>query len=220
MLTHFVREITPDRWIFISFVSLAKKHHTLALFSTVRLHKVQAMMNLRQTLEAGASAAFAIANPDYSHFVTADEHGFLDPVPPKQRYAWLDRHYPAGSAAIKDAKEQINTIEAHANLIITQRTCRNDIEDRSFETPFFDIEDEHYVKTDLCRIADVALVLMQFFAEVNEGRNVVKFAEDFWPLITAFRQTNDALRDELMSSDRFKRVIAIQELRQASTKKA
>jgi hypothetical protein len=101
------------------------------------------------------------------------------------------------------------------------KNFRNDIEDRSFETPFFDIEDEHYVKTDLCRIANVALVLMQFFAEVNEGRNVVKFAEDFWPLITAFRQTNDALRDELMSSDRFKSVIAIQELRQASkTKKA
>jgi hypothetical protein len=30
-----------------------------ALLSIVRLHKVQAMMNLRQVLEAGAAAAFA-----------------------------------------------------------------------------------------------------------------------------------------------------------------
>jgi hypothetical protein len=41
----------------------------LALLSTLRLHKVQSMMNLRQTLEAGAAAAFAIANPEREHFM-------------------------------------------------------------------------------------------------------------------------------------------------------
>src|SRR2546430_9857689 len=56
-----------------SFFAQVKKHHMLALFSTVRLHKVQALMNLRQVLEAGACAAFAIANPDHKHFVDTDE---------------------------------------------------------------------------------------------------------------------------------------------------
>jgi hypothetical protein len=165
LLSRFVKEISPDRWIFISFLSLAKKHHTLALFSVVRLHKVQAMMNLRQTLEAGARAAFAIANPDHSHFVIADEHGILYPVPAQKRHAWLDRTYLAGSAAIKEAKDQINSVEAHANLISTQNTFRTDYRDRAFAAPFFDIEDEHHVKTDLWRIGQVALVLTQFFAE-------------------------------------------------------
>jgi hypothetical protein len=52
LMTRFLKSVDPDRWIFGSFVSLVKKHHTLALFSTVRLQNVQAMMNLRQTLEA------------------------------------------------------------------------------------------------------------------------------------------------------------------------
>ena len=43
------------------FFSQLKKHHMLALLSTVRLHKVQSMMNLRQVLEASAAAAFAIS---------------------------------------------------------------------------------------------------------------------------------------------------------------
>jgi hypothetical protein len=38
---------------------------------------VQAMMNLRQVLEAGATAAFAIANPAQEHFAETDEQGLL-----------------------------------------------------------------------------------------------------------------------------------------------
>lgn len=68
----------------------------LALLSTVRLHKVQSMMNLRQVLEAGAAAAFAIANPEMQHFADTDANGFLDPSKAlaKKRYAWLDKHFP------------------------------------------------------------------------------------------------------------------------------
>ena len=140
----------------------------------------------------------------------------LDPVPGQKRYRWLNRNYPAGSAAIKEAKDQINAVEAHANLITTQSTFRTDHQDRSFAAPFFDIEDEHYVKTDLWRIGQAALVLMHFFTEVNEERNVIKFADDFWPLIETLRETNNALRQEMMSSDRFRRAMAMEEVRQAA----
>lgn len=66
------------------------------------------MMNLRQVLEAGACAAFAIANPDHEHFVDTDEHGILDPSQKlaRKRYAWLKQHYPAGSDAIEDIKNK------------------------------------------------------------------------------------------------------------------
>ena len=128
LFTHFLKSVDPDRWVFGSFLSLAKKHHTLALFSTVRLQKVQAMMNLRQTLEAGACAAFAIANLDHAHFVDTDEHGILDPSPKLvgKRYDWLDKNYPDGSTAIKEMKQQINASVAHANLINTHNTFRTD----------------------------------------------------------------------------------------------
>jgi hypothetical protein len=56
---------------------LAEKTHMLALFSALRLHKVQAMMNLRQTLEAGAAAAFAIAEPEIQHLWTLTKTEYL-----------------------------------------------------------------------------------------------------------------------------------------------
>jgi hypothetical protein len=74
-----ITSVERDRMMFGRFFAQMKKHHTLALFSALRLHKVQAMMNLRQVLEAGAAAAFAIANPEKHHFAETDEHGILDP---------------------------------------------------------------------------------------------------------------------------------------------
>jgi hypothetical protein len=216
LLTQFLKSVDPDRWVFYSFLSLAKKHHTLALFSAVRLHEVQAMLNLRQTLEAGACAAFAIANPDPAHFVVADEYDILDPIPAAKRYAWLDQNHAAGSTHIREIKQQINASTAHANLITTHKTFRLNYKEGWMSAPFFDIEHKHYVKTQLWMIGDVALTLMHYFYEINEGRNVIKFVDNFWPLIQPLGQRNDALRAEMMSTDRFKRAMA----KEAARKKA
>jgi hypothetical protein len=209
LLTQFLKSIDPDRWIFGSFLSTAKKHHTLSLFSTVRLHKVQAMMNLRQTLEAGACAAFAIANPDHPHFVDTDDYGILDPSQKLagKRYDWLDNNYPEGSTAIKEIKKQINMSAAHANLISTHNTFRTDDAAGQFVAPFFDVEDEYYVKTDLWIIGHVAHTLLQLFYGVNDGRNVIKFADNFVPAIQLLGEKNEALREEMKSTDRFKRAM-------------
>ena len=216
LMTQFLKSIDPHMFVFGGFLSLAKKHHTLAVFSALRLHKVQAMMNLRQTLEAGACAAFAIANPDPAHFVVADEHDILDPVPAGKRYAWLDQNYPEGSTALKEKKTQINSTVAHANLISTHNTFRPDYESGWFSAPFFDIEDEHHVKTDLWMIGNAALTLMHYFYQINENRNVIKFIDNFWPLIQTLGQTNNALRAEMMSTDRFKQVMAKEAARKKS----
>jgi hypothetical protein len=100
---------------------------------------VQAMMNLRQTLEAGACAAFAIANPDHTYFVDTDDSGILDPYQKlaRKRYNWLDHHYPEGSTAIKLIKNQINSSTAHANLISAHNTFRTDDVAGQFVVPFF-----------------------------------------------------------------------------------
>src|ERR1700685_3129007 len=64
LLSQSINTVPLSRLIFALFLSQVRKHHTLALFSTVRLHRTQAKMNLRQALEAGAFAACAIAHID------------------------------------------------------------------------------------------------------------------------------------------------------------
>ena len=109
-LSNFLKSADVTQEVFIRFLSQMKKHHTLALFSTVRLHKVQAMMNLRQVLEAASCAAYAIRNPDPSNFVSMDKGGLLH-TPQNltaQRYKWLDSNFPEGSETIKQIKALIN----------------------------------------------------------------------------------------------------------------
>jgi len=68
LLSRFIKNVHPDRMIFATFLSQVRKHHALALFLTIRLHRIQAMMDLRQTLEAGSCAAYAIANTESADF--------------------------------------------------------------------------------------------------------------------------------------------------------
>jgi len=89
--------------------ALLKKHHMLAFLSAIRLHKVQAMMNLRQVLEAGAAAAYAIAHPGVHGFVEIDSFGIMDPSQKLvgKRNRWLDEKYPAKSNWIRETKDRI-----------------------------------------------------------------------------------------------------------------
>jgi hypothetical protein len=206
-LSNFIKSVDPDRSVFVMFLSQLKKHHTLALFSTVRLHQIQAKMNLRQVLEAGACAAFAIATPGDENFVDTDEQGILESSQAlaKKRYDWLDKHYPAGSEAIKTMKANINESAAHANLVSTHRNFRFNVDDGSFEAPFFDMEDEYFVKTDLWMISRIAVILMETFYGVNQGRNVIKFADDFLPRFEKLAGDNRLLHGEMTATERHKK---------------
>src|SRR5262249_12154339 len=95
-LSRCIRSVDRDRMMFARFLSLLKKHHMLALLSALRLHKVQTMMNLRQVLEAGAAAAFAISNPEPENFATTHSQGVIDPSPEltKKRHHGLHKKIP------------------------------------------------------------------------------------------------------------------------------
>ena len=79
------------------------------------------MMNLRQVLEGGACAAYAIANTVPGDFADTDENGILNPSKEltKKRYDWLSKHFPTGSTDIRNMKQTINDSAAHANIIMT-----------------------------------------------------------------------------------------------------
>lgn len=215
LITQFLKSIDPDRYVFASFLSQVKKHHFLALLSAVRLHRIQSMMNLRQVLEAGACAAFAIANPDHKNFVDTDEHGILDPSQKlgRKRYAWLKQQYAAGSDAIEEIKKQINVTGAHANLISAQTNFCVDYAEGWFSEPFFDIEDEYFVKIDLWRIGSIAITLLDLFYGVNQGRNVIKFVDNFVPIFQQRVEKDKALRAAMMSTDRYKRAMEVENMR-------
>ena len=210
-LSSCVASVDEDRSdTFGRFFSLMKKHHTLAFLSALRLHKVQAMANLRQVLEAGAGAAYAIANPDVRDFVDIDAFNIMDPSQKltKKRYRWLDENYPENSKWLASTKEQINNEEAHANIVSGDRTF-HDTRDVA-ELPFFDIEDEYFVKADLWRISRAAITLMDLFYGVTQsvaratGRSVLGFRPNFPEMIGGLAAESNSLLDAIRASDRFK----------------
>ena len=207
LLNGFIKSIKADRFLFAMFLSQVRKHSTLAFFSAVRLHHIQATMDLRQVLEAGACAAYAIANIDPKDFADVDEQGLLNASQSltKKRYDWLDKHYPQGSAAIRRMKETINSSSAHANIIYSHNNFTLALEHGRFETPFFDIEDEFLVKTDLWQIANIVMGLMDLCYGVNAKLDVIKFTDDFGPRLKELEAQNNKLKTEMLNSDRLKR---------------
>jgi hypothetical protein len=209
-LSNCITEIDHSRMMFGRFLSLTKKHHMLAVLSTVRLHRVQAMMNLRQVLEAGAAAAFAIANPEVHHFAETDKHGILDasPVLAKKRYRWLNKRYHTKSEWIRITKDRINESAAHANVVSSESVFRVGEDEKVANAPFFDVEDEYFVKADLWQSAAVALELMDLFYGVNKGRGVITFHPNFAPYLGQLARTTDALLAEQKATERYKRAAA------------
>lgn len=208
LLNNFLESVDQDRFIFAMFLSQIRKHSTLAIFSTVRLHHVQASLNLRQVLEAGSCAAYAIANIDREDFADFDDNGFLDASQKltKKRYKWLEENYLDGSTAIYNMKNNINTSSAHSNIIYAHNNFNFDIKAGKFETPFFDMEDEYRVQITLWSIANTIMMLIDLFYGVNRDRNVIKFIDDFIPQLKNLEKENLRLKNILMATDRFKKV--------------
>jgi hypothetical protein len=209
-LSRCIVAVDHDRMNFGRFLALAKKHHMLAIMSAIRLHKVQAMMNLRQVLEAGAAAAFAIANPDNRHFFKVDQNNIIT-TPTNlaaKRYRWLEQNFKAGSDAIKAKKGLINDAQSHANVVSSDSVFRIAATGDVIDAPFFDIEDEYFVKTDLWLTASVALELMDLFYGVNAGRNVIEFIPNFPAFIGRLQSDTATLRMEMMATTRYQAAMA------------
>ena len=207
LLQQFIKSVDPDRFIFGMFLAQIRKHHLLAHFSAVRLHHIQAMMNLRQVLEAGSCAAYAIANPGQDGFADIDENGIIDATQEltKKRYIWLEENFEKGSDAIKNMKNAINSSTAHSNIIYAHNNFRFDGEKGKFVTPFFDIEDDYLIKGDLWQIGNIALGIMDLFYGVNKKLGVIKFIDDFIPRLKALEAENHRLKEEMMNTERFKK---------------
>lgn len=206
LLNDFIKSVDPYLYFFAIFLSHIKKHHTLALFSAARLHRVQVGMNLRQVLEASSWAAYGIANTEKEKFYEEDGNNAMI-VPEKLKKTknkWLEKNFPDGSKVIKNYIQHIGGTMAHANLFYTLQNFKFNFEEGKFESPFFDYEDDFYVKTDLWWIANIGYGAMDLFYGVNQKLNTVIFADDFVPKLLSLKRKNDLLKLEMMQSPRFR----------------
>ena len=207
LLITFIKSIDDlEKEIFLAFLSQVRKHNTLALFSSVRLHHNQAGMNLRQVLEAGTWSAYAIAHPDPDKFCEKDSSNILH-VPKKlekARNTWLDKNFKAGSDKIKKLKDLINNSVAHSNIIYSFQNFEvKPVNDPGFNLPFFDLYDEHKVKADLWLVANTSLMLIDLFYGVNLQYKTFQFIDDFIPKLKALVAKNNSLKEQMMSSEKF-----------------
>jgi hypothetical protein len=205
--TGMIKSISADRFIFALFLSHVRKHLMLALFSAVRLHHVQALMNLRQVLEAGACAAYAIAHTDAADFADVNADGTLDPTEAlkNKRYKWLAEHYPAGSEGMKGMKDAINKTIAHANIVSAQHNFNLRFEDGRFDTPFFDFEDEIQVKTDLWQIGNIALGVLDLFYGINAASAGFVLQDDWHAQFKVLVAEDTRLKQEMLAHERYKK---------------
>lgn len=206
-LGDFLKSVDHDRFVFAMFLSQIKKHSTLALFSTLRLHHIQTSMDIRQVLEAGACASYAIANPESEGFAEINSEGFIDASQElmKKRYDWLDKNYPTASEHIKNMKTSINSSSAHSNIIYANNNFKYSEVDMKFEIPFFDIEDDYLVKTDLWTIGNIIMGLIDLFYGVAKNHGGLVFSDDFKSRLKNLEVENHRLKAEMMQTERYKK---------------
>jgi hypothetical protein len=208
LLQHGIVGVPHHRSLFARWGSQLKKYHLLAIFSFVRLHQVQGLMNLRQVLEAAVDAAFAVAHPDdIKDYGYTDRHGAI--MTPqsfkKKRYAWLAANYKDGSDSVQSLKEAINRYGSHASVVQTMNNFQVKLGAAAphYQTSFFDAEDVYHVKTELWRSANVALAALDLLYGVNGDFGVLTFAEDFLARFSELVTQHEALGEEMRATERF-----------------
>ncbi len=205
LVSSFLKSVDLDRYFFAIFLSQVKNHLLLAQFSALRLHHNQTGMNLRQALEAGSWAAYAIANTEKEKFYEEDENKFI--IWPerlkKAKNDWLKENFPDASGAIKRQIKDIGDTTAHPNIAYAHSNFK--FAETNFEIPFFDFEDDYRVKTDLWQIANVAYGLMDLFYGVYLKFGGIKLSDSFIEEIKALRKNNDSLKKEQMESPQYKK---------------
>jgi hypothetical protein len=170
LLSNIMLWPVTDCDVFIRFLSQMKKHHTLSLISTIRLHRIQAKMNLRYFLESTANAAYSLAHIDTKNYYDIENSNIKDAQKANRHaYNWLDKSYNAHSVAIKRIKDQINEQTAHANVLNSQHNFGYIAGERpEIHTSFFDFEDEQWVKADLWQCAQAGLLAIDLLLDVQK----------------------------------------------------
>ncbi len=199
----------PAKFISMAFIFQIEKYLTLALFSAIRRHHIQANMNLRYVIEAAQWAAYAMGNEEEGKFYDKDKNGFIsvEDKHEKAMYKWLDENFKVKADETKRLKKMISGAGAHSNITYAfQNFEMKPIEDPGFRTTFFDPENDYWIKTDLWFVANTAMGLLDLFYGVNQKYKVFKFIDDFGPRFKTLVDQNNRLKAEMMETENYKKV--------------
>jgi hypothetical protein len=209
LLGNFPKSVSHDRDMFVRWLSQVTKHHRLALLSTLRLHQVQAGMNLRQVIESGTMAAYYLANPTADMSLIIDDDGLVQTTPKLRKlvYDWLSNSYPQHSAALKGMKDQISNTQGHAYLANTHNNFSYDTESGFMRTPFFDADDDYLVGIRLWENANVAHCLLDLLCAVTDASGGLELIDDFGARFLDLERHHRDIEQAYRATDRFKKAI-------------
>jgi hypothetical protein len=182
--------------LFIRFYSQVKKYHVLSMISTVRLHRIQAKMDLRYFLESTVHAAFTLAHTDTKNYFDFDSRQINDSKNASSKaYKWIADTYPGYSKFIKDLTDDINRLTAHAHVVNSAHNF-DYVPGKEIITSYFDFEDDEWVKVDLWIGAKAGLNAIDLILAVQSdfGGFIPKTEAD--GLITLMAD-NDDVRKEI-----------------------
>lgn len=206
-LENFLADLKTPQDIFLRFYFSMRNFYLLTLFSIIRLHKVQASLNLRQLIEYGTDAAYSIAFPDMKGFAETDKYGIMDSTQDlkNKRYKWLNKNYKATSEAILRIKEPIQ-VSSHSNIVDTNRgfKCLLAENHTQIETSYFDFDDDYMEKASLWQLANTALAIVGLCYEINLNYNKIEILSNFAEEHAVLMQENQEIKDKFTQTERFK----------------
>lgn len=202
----FIKSTSYEGAFFLMFFASVEKHAVLGALSGIRMHHVQATLDFRYATEAGCWAAYALAHPDPDKFAEKRDDDSIEPTPKLKgdMYKWLEEKYPSGNESIKRFKNSLNKLSTHANIVDVHRNF-GEFGKEKISVSFFDNPEEHHVKTDLWTTANLVMGLLDVFYGVNKDHPQLVLEDDFLQRMKILKQTNDALKAEMMSHPRFAR---------------
>ena len=183
-----------------------KKYHTLSVVSTIRLHRIQAKMDLRYFLESTANAAFSLAHTDTQNYFDLQRNRIGDAQrATKKAYRWLQTTYPGHSNFMKELKTDINEQTAHAHVINSEHNFGFVPGQRpEIITSYFDFEDKELVKLDLWLGAKAGLHAIDLILRVQKDFGVFLPSSDVDDL-PQLMADNDAVLGEFRDAKRSSR---------------
>lgn len=207
LLEGFFTDVKAPQDIFLRFYFSFRNFYWLTLFSIIRLHHVQSSLNLRQMIEYGTDAAYAIVFPEVEKFADTDEFGIMDSTQPlkSKRYKWLDENYKATSQAILKIKSPVQ-VSSHSNISDTNRGYKFVASDDSAQihVSFFDFEDDYMEKAALWQLANTTLAILGLWYEISRDYKTLELIPDFAQKHATLMQENQQIKSELTATDRFK----------------
>jgi hypothetical protein len=193
-------EAEADSIFFLTLKASIEKHLVLAALSSIRLHHVQTVLDLRYAAEAAAWAVFALAHPmDEKEYTDRDANGL--PFPSKTKklkmYTWIKKKYPKGSASLKRYKDNTTSMSTHAHIIDASRNFTGS-DGKTMSLHFFDVFREPQLLVDMWSVANLSMGILGLLKRATKDYPVVTWRDDFVDKFTQLQQENEEIAEEQM----------------------